>query len=922
MKKMTQHILYGISALLCAQLPAQSTISDVRSALFGSDFESAQSMLASQPPTAEAQILRSMVDIGLWVENDLPAFAASIGADASAAGELADLSSYFDRDGVGRGPQTIFGSSTPLEVSESGGIRTYQFPANEKGVLVLHNTSEQDQGVVFDVSFGDMSGGLKLFANNEYMGRASLDSFSVWTHYEYWYDPDTNQRSFGLLLEPGDYIRLEEDYNYGFDLTTLSFAKSAAIEEQNGNYWRYNWLRDPANTLFDFELLETTGAGWQADGVMVLDDLSNETQELDYWFSYNDLHQSWNPDGRLLTLAYQGAAARQMDLTFYQNAGGIYYSSAVFFGLIHLNGIEIGEFRESGFSLDNSEINERVDYGIFGRDPAQPLYTISLWLEPGDQLTLQAEPRWSYYYGTEDPDAPLFGFTLDDASDVAVNNGTGFLNVYPKFKSGTNSDQLAQFLFSPSAPSGQLLSTLVRRLSTLSEGFSVTFDPEETGFAERLRVEYADVQVILACLKFSQGMQLLHDMYSTGTVDVTYANYLDYLEDPVAIWEDHPEFLDLIQSRSSQGTEAKALFQQAVNHYNSVESVLWSRLSGATESFLFEVENATQTERAEFSDALADFIHSLDGSVALADDAPEASVPQSVSLQPLVAAAPVSLRGIVPQFDERGFRGRTSQALADSGFMQGVSVLDIDDFLVDHDLLFVAPPASLAGKVMLVENWGSFNWARFSDPQIMQQIWWGSTSNTAYTWDADAGVIYLPVDEFGGQRSYKLIFEDGLRGRFLEGYNQSYYPAGRFLLYDGAMDLDDNGRSDALDLANVTPPAFAGLFRIEDVWNTDSDQDGRVLLDELVAGTNPARHDALLQPSVANRVPTPADPTAGFEIRFQTEPGNFYQVEYSENLGLSGWLPFGPLLQGDGSAQSVEDLSADPSRFYRIRISR
>jgi hypothetical protein len=223
---------------------------------------------------------------------------------------------------------------------------------------------------------------------------------------------------------------------------------------------------------------------------------------------------------------------------------------------------------------------------------------------------------------------------------------------------------------------------------------------------------------------------------------------------------------------------------------------------------------------------------------------------------------------------------------------------------------------------MLVENWGNFNWARFSEPQIIQLIGWGSTSNYNYTWDADAGVIHLPVDEFGDQRSYKLIFEDGLRGRFLEGYNQSYYRTGRFLLYDAAIDLDDNGRSDALDLSNMKPPAFAGLSRIEDVLNTDSDQDGRVLLDELVVGTNPARHDALLPPSVTNRVPTLGDPTAGFEIRFKTQPGNFYQVEYSEDLGMTGWLPFGPLLLGNGSEQSVEDLSADPSRFYRIRISR
>ena len=926
MKKISHLILGGVLSLLCAQLPAQS-ISDARSALFSFDFDSAQNILASQPATAEAQILRSLVDVGLWVENDLPTFAASIGADASAASELTDLSSYLARDGVGADLQAIYGSSTPLVISESGGIRTYTFPGDQKGVLVLHNTSDQDQAVDFEVNFGEMSNGLNLFANNEYMGRVSLWDLQIWDYYENWYNESTNQRSFSLWLEPGDYVRLEEDHNGGAELTMLSFAKSASIEEQNGDYWRYNWLRDPANALFKFELLETSGAGWQTDGQLILtDELGNttDTQDLDYWLSTNDLYQSWDPSGRLMTLEYTGTSARQVDLTLYQRPGemnqlGGYDQPAGFSGNLYLNGIELGVFNQYGFSLDAAEVEE-WNYDGDGRDASEPLYTISLWLEPGDQLTLQAEPSWgSYSGGDENPDEPLVGFTLDAANDFAASNGNGYLNVYPKLSSGTNSDQFAQFLFSPSAATGQLLSTLTRRLATLNDGFSVTFDPEETGFAERIRVEYADIQVILAFLKFTQGMQLLNDMYSAGTVDATYATYLEYLGDPVAIWDDHPQLLNLIQSRSGQGAQAKTLFQQAVNHYNGVESVLWSRASGPTESFLFEVDGATQAGRSEFSDALTTFIDSLDAPVALADFEPGASASQALSLQPLVAATPVNLRQVLPQFEERGFRGRSSQALVDSGFLSGFSALDVDDFLVDQGLLFVAPPPSIAGKVLMMENWGSINWARFSHDSIVQFYRWGSALNTTYTWDSQTGTIDLPVDEFGNQESYQLVFEGGLQGRVLQGSNGSFYPAGRFLLYDGSIDLDGNGRPDALDLADSTPPS---LYSIDALLAADSDGDGRDTLGELIVGTDPNQRDALATPSLAGSMPTPVDPNQRFQLRFETLPGNYYQVEYTEELGRDNWLPFGPLVEGNGSQQTVEDSTGRAARFYRIRIGR
>jgi autotransporter-associated beta strand protein len=55
-------------------------------------------------------------------------------------------------------------------------------------------------------------------------------------------------------------------------------------------------------------------------------------------------------------------------------------------------------------------------------------------------------------------------------------------------------------------------------------------------------------------------------------------------------------------------------------------------------------------------------------------------------------------------------------------------------------------------------------------------------------------------------------------------------------------------------------------------------------------------------------------------ISFATQPGYGYQVEYKTNLSDAVWIPFGNLISGDGTTQSVKDLFGDGSRFYRVRI--
>ena len=894
MKKKLLLTLLGCISVVGTSLLGQG-IPEARAALVAADFETAKANLAGQSSTPEVQLLWSLADVGTWVEQALPGFLGSIGGNADAASSYADLSNYTGSGSHDSLSQPIYASSESLVESESEGVLTYVFPAGESSNLVLRNTSSQNQTVEFSVVFGDLNGGtITLYSNNEWIGWMNIFSSEIQFDYEYWYDGSLD-KTFSLTLVPGDYIRLEHSGPWGQAPAApaeLRFLRQAEVEVQNGNFWRYDWIRDPANVLFDFELIQEVGKAWQVDGEISIsegyDEFWNQVYEVydvDYWFSYNDLYQNWGDAGSVISIEYTGATARQVDLDVYANDQG-----SSFQGTLFLNGLEIGEFSDWGFSWATSD-----DWGYQSSDQG---YVMGLWLKPGDQLSLQAQPGWYYgnYYGQEwNPDAPMVGFNLDTPGDFKVSNGIGFTDAYPKLASGTHTDMFKQFLFSQSAPTGQLVTTLIARLASLQDDFSVIFAPEETGLVEPVRLEYVDTQVLLAVLKFIKGVQLVTDMYDAGAVDVTYASYLTYLDDPLALWEAHPQLLALVQSRSAQGVAAKALFEQAVNHYTSVEEALWSRESGATESFLFEIETDIPEEleaalyaevdpvlrtaleagitaaleaerasqRAEFMQSLTQFIQSLNGSVALSELDETGSAEQSVSLQPLVAASPVNLRAVMPEFDERGVLAASSEDLLAAGFTSGISNLELDQLLADANALYVPAPESLVGQILLKrEQIGGGYWdyvynsvsnsyehvyepvnydyelIYFQSETKCTFIEFEETSVNTYDWDSATGTL----NDFSFEERTELDFETAVLGGF-ELYDDEELLDfdGEFILYDGAYDLDDNGEADFEQIVAGKFPEFLDdpFVRFYDDWDGDGLNDS----DETNTGTDPNKAD-------------------------------------------------------------------------------
>ena len=273
--------------------------------------------------------------------------------------------------------------------------------------------------------------------------------------------------------------------------------------------------------------------------------------------------------------------------------------------------------------------------------------------------------------------------------------------------------------------------------------------------SESVVIEYADAQVLLAFLKFTRGVQLVVDMYGAGNIDLGYANYLNYMEAPAAIWDDYPQLMELVSSRRGQGIQAKQFLVEAIQHYRNVEATLWTRQSGLTESYLFEVGASTEQDRLNFANNLSVFETSLSRVVTLADafNDPLAPQDQGFSLKPLLSNPPVDLRAVMPQFDERGVLAGSSSSLLAAGFTQGIDITKFDQSLADANLLYT-PPLSVIesyGNTDLLEDSSGYYAGSPDTPLVYSGSQFSSSTYNGYA--------VVGVDLVNG--AYRLVLSNG-----------------------------------------------------------------------------------------------------------------------------------------------------------------
>jgi hypothetical protein len=56
------------------------------------------------------------------------------------------------------------------------------------------------------------------------------------------------------------------------------------------------------------------------------------------------------------------------------------------------------------------------------------------------------------------------------------------------------------------------------------------------------------------------------------------------------------------------------------------------------------------------------------------------------------------------------------------------------------------------------------------------------------------------------------------------------------------------------------------------------------------------------------------------ELRWQTQSGKSYRVEYTDSLAPSSWQPLGNDLLATSGTLSITNTMATPQRFFRVKV--
>ena len=128
------------------------------------------------------------------------------------------------------------------------------------------------------------------------------------------------------------------------------------------------------------------------------------------------------------------------------------------------------------------------------------------------------------------------------------------------------------------------------------------------------------------------------------------------------------------------------------------------------------------------------------------------------------------------------------------------------------------------------------------------------------------------------------------------------------------LDIDGDGIHDTLE----TNPLLVGA----DDRSVDSDHDGFANSVEWEAATDPADGQSRPELHFTCRAGSAPGETA-LTLSFFTVAGRHYLIDYTDSFSDGLWTMLaGSRLMGEGAPHIVEDLTASPARFYRLRIWR
>jgi hypothetical protein len=174
---------------------------------------------------------------------------------------------------------------------------------------------------------------------------------------------------------------------------------------------------------------------------------------------------------------------------------------------------------------------------------------------------------------------------------VQVLSGSAAVS-HPVLKAGSNLTDIFDFL---KVQDAAVFTPLLADLAAIPSNAVVRLAASQIGSIADIVLTQTDREMIQAAVKFTQALRLLGETYDR---DADLSNGDIFL---TASWDEfltsHPQFLAALAASSpTVRSQAKALMQQAVAHYRSVETDLWSRPAPAGGgSYLVSIDLASPT---------------------------------------------------------------------------------------------------------------------------------------------------------------------------------------------------------------------------------------------------------------------------------------------------------------------------------------
>jgi hypothetical protein len=588
-----------------------------------------------------------------------------------------------------------------------------------------------------------------------------------------------------------------------------------------------------------------------------------------------------------LTFQFTEATAEQVDfqLTFNSNDSNAPLK-------IYFNGIHIGRiYQGSGYlEIGNNQFIylSSTDY-------------LSVWMENGDRISFEVEQ--ADRSNTTTPGTTSLSIKALDPWVLSHENGVLYSSYFPILKAGANLNDLSDFFLGTTGSFASLLSSIHSHLQAIPSDGSATFLPVDTGMPVDLIIEAADAQVLLALVEALQAFQILSDAYdySLDLSKINYQNLLQNLLNRDDFERLLPTFFAVRTNPEQQVTQAKTLLNSALNRYLSNESILWNRNSEAYNTYLFEIDplGTTRTQQ-EWSATVSNSISSLSEFTEATNIAPSVKSGFEFTLSPLFGASAFDIKADLLAEDWEDSDYSLYHFAAENGFTQkllpptfdGMCLVRFNEIGEVHEVDFIYKTDS---QYWLYQyNYGYYYSPYFDpfegtlvlSPNNTTKRYTGSNPSTSDQYE----YLQLTAEtQYGGtweMLSYNL------------GENTSTANTGRYVLYPGVLDMDNDGMPDGQQLLQgfrVLPPATLSSNEIaqSEYGLSKTYQPASLAGKVLVADDDPM----VLSSGTPSYGFTPNTYSLSFESRERSSYKDYYSVTNSESLAAVNYSYFPRLAQ-------------------------